>query len=374
MKPRVFLSSIMEGYSDFRLVAKDAITRGGGDPILIEDYPSVFTSPRNACLDGVHSCDILVLLIGLRGGFLAPSKKLVIEEEYEEALRKRMKVFVFIQEGDNDEPSRKFANKVSDYIDGHFRKTFSEVDELGKEIEKSLKPITEGWAGMEYDTSVVDNKLDDPFQINNETSLRFVIMPTRKGEMIDLVDIDTEDFKRNVYDIAHQKGVDLFSYEEAKADPNVEVEHVIYIQNSENRRKSLDVVRLEISISGVIVIDINVSGREKEDSARSVAFSVIHVDLLADCLRKCFGFCAHYFESKDPYKRFEPLAYNVCINGIGYKKIVDKYPQGGVSMGMSGKDREKAFNAPRIIYRNDIMNSEKEMKAVISMLKRRLKD
>ena len=376
MKPRIFVSSIMEQFSEFRSAAREAIARCGGEPTLVEDYPSVSASPRNACLDGVHSCDFLVTIIGVRGGFIAPSGKLVIEEEYEEALRKRIPVLVFVQEGDRDENAQKFVNKVSDYVDGHFRKTFSYSDELGKEIEKSLKPLTEGWTNMEYDTSVIDNKIDESFQINNETSLRFVIMPTRKGEIVDMVDLDTNDFKRMIYDIAHKRGIDLFSYEEAKEDPDVAVDHVIYMQNSQNyRQKGTDVVRLEISTNGLIVIDLNISGREKENNVTSSLFSsVIHVDVLALCLRKSFGFCSQFLEEKDAYKRFDPLAYNVCLNDIGYRQLVNQYPQGSVSMRMCGNSKEKAFDKPRIISRSDLANPDRDVKAAISMLKRRMKE
>src|SRR3989339_377751 len=372
MKARVFVSSIMEGFSEFRSTAREAIARSGGLPILVEDYPSVSVSPRNACLDGVHSSDFLVIIIGLRGGFIAPSGKIVIEEEYEEALRKRIPVLVFVQEGDRDEYAQKFVDKVSDYVDGYFRNTFSDSDELGEGIEKSLKPLTEGWTNMEYDTSVIDNKIEESFQINNETSLRFVIMPTRKGEIVDAVDLDTEDFKRMIYDIAHKRGIDLFSYEEAKEDPDVAVDHVIYFQKSQNRQKGTDIVRLEISTNGLIVIDLNVTGREKENCVTSSLFSaVIHVDALALCLRKSFGFCSQIFEEKDAYKRFDPLAYNVCLNDIGYKQIVNQYPQGSVSMGMGGNNKEKSFDKPRIISRSDLAKPDREVEAVISMLKRR---
>ena len=139
MKPRLFVSSIMEGFSEFRSAVRQAIVRSEGEPVLIEDYPSISTSPRNACLDGVHSCDLLVLIIGLRGGFVAPSGSLVIEEEYAEAIKNRIPVLVFVQDGCRDEPAQALVDKVSDYVDGRFRKTFSTPDELEKLVEESIK-------------------------------------------------------------------------------------------------------------------------------------------------------------------------------------------------------------------------------------------
>ena len=82
---RIFVSSVMTGFETYRIAAKSAIVAANADPILAEDYPSLSSSPRNACLDGVRSCDALILIISDRGGSVAPSGKLVVEEELEEA-------------------------------------------------------------------------------------------------------------------------------------------------------------------------------------------------------------------------------------------------------------------------------------------------
>ncbi|MEW5894463.1 MAG: DUF4062 domain-containing protein [Candidatus Omnitrophota bacterium] len=373
MKPRVFVSSIMEGFSEYRRSAKEAIERSDADPVLIEDFPSASSSPRNACLDGVKSCDFLVLIVGLRGGFVAPSGKLVIEEEYEEAVREKMRVLVFVQEGDRDEGAQKFVNKISNYVDGFYRNSFSNPFKLGEAVEQSLKLLTKGWSDMDNEIHILEEEINEHFNVNNETSLRFAIVPTRKGEVIDPVELDSEDFKRNVYDMAHQRGVDLFSYEKAKEEARIEVDHIIFTQKTVMGHED-DFVCLKISTNGMIVIDINVTGREKERSFSSLSSMVIHVDMLKSCLAKCFSFCNQIMEVKDPYKRFDPLVYNVTLNGIGYRNIVDEYPRGNsITMRTFGEDQEKAFDASRKVSRNDIMHPEKEINAVVSMLKRRVK-
>lgn len=377
MKPRVFVSSIMEGFSEFRSAAKEAIVASECEAVLVEDYPSISDSPRNACLDAVQSCDIFILVIGLRGGYVAPSGKLVIEEEYEEALGK-MPILVFIQEGTRDESTQRFIDKVSDYVDGRFRKTFSNSGELKQTITESLIRTTEGWSDMQYDLSEINNKIDNPYKVGNETTLRFVLMPIRKGEFVDAVDLDTDDFERNIYDIAHQRGIDLFSYKEAKMNPEVEVGHVVYMQNSPDYRGGggEGQIRLEISTGGMVVIDINMTEPDDGNPIVSVLHgSVIHVNSLSISLNKCFKFCAQLFEVKDAYRRFDPLVYNVCLNEMGHKRIVDQYPQGSVSMRMFNAEEEiKAFDEPRKISRNDLLSPEREVMAVISMLKRRTKD
>lgn len=65
--PRVFVSSVAEGFEDYREAAREGIEAAGGEPVLVnEDFPSVPASPRNACLDAVTSSDIYLAIIGER--------------------------------------------------------------------------------------------------------------------------------------------------------------------------------------------------------------------------------------------------------------------------------------------------------------------
>jgi hypothetical protein len=95
-KQRVFVSSVVDGFGQFREAARGAIVAAGGEPVLVnEDLPALATSSRNACLDVIDSCDYFVSIIGSRGGWTAPSGKLVVEEEYEHARARKMPVLAF---------------------------------------------------------------------------------------------------------------------------------------------------------------------------------------------------------------------------------------------------------------------------------------
>ena len=54
-KPRVFVSSVMENFTQHREATRLGIKESGGEPILVEDFPSLMVSSRTACLDGVAS-------------------------------------------------------------------------------------------------------------------------------------------------------------------------------------------------------------------------------------------------------------------------------------------------------------------------------
>lgn len=116
------MSSVVEGFAEFRQAAREAIIAAGGEPVLVnEDFPSPAASSRNACLDAVDSCDFLVSIVGERGGWTAPSGLLVVEEEYQRARRKRIPVLAFLRKGHRDSDAERFARELSDYIDGTFR-------------------------------------------------------------------------------------------------------------------------------------------------------------------------------------------------------------------------------------------------------------
>ena len=110
-RPRVFISSVMEGYAPFRDAAGKGIHQAGADPVRAEDFPAAGHSPRNECLDGVRSADALVLILGERYGFVGPSDNAVTEEEYEEAKRTH-RVLVFLE----DDAFREPRKLVGDFI------------------------------------------------------------------------------------------------------------------------------------------------------------------------------------------------------------------------------------------------------------------
>lgn len=142
--PRVFVSSVVEGFEEYRFAARMAIIAAGGEPILVnEDFPSVHKSSRNACLDAVASADIFALVVGSRGGWQAPSGKLVVEEELEEARKRGLPTIVFIEDVQQDDDAKRLSRTVSDYVEGYFRVRFQGPDGLRSELGRALPTLIE---------------------------------------------------------------------------------------------------------------------------------------------------------------------------------------------------------------------------------------
>ncbi len=120
-RPRIFVSSLMTGYGDIRAATSRAIDRSGCEPVLAEDFPAGTVSPRTACLDGVASCDGIVLILGTRYGEPTAAGISATEEEYREAVRLKKHIFVFLEGGNREPRQQEFVHSVEDYVDGHWR-------------------------------------------------------------------------------------------------------------------------------------------------------------------------------------------------------------------------------------------------------------
>lgn len=375
MRPRVFVSSVMINFSDYREAARKAILAAGGDPVLIEDYPSLPMSSRTACLDGVASCDVYIVIIGKRGGWITPSGKLVVEEEYEEARKKKLIVLAFIQNIEHDQDAKRFIDLISDYVDGVYRPTFDSISDLESLVEKALLPIIQQLKEPKMHSATIHEMLKKSSTIYNEAILRFVIAPERVEEIIDPVSLESKEIKQQLFEIGHSSKVNLFSYERSK-DTKIQIDEIIIAQSDEvHRRDGVDEVRLEINTKGAILIDINVSGRRKEDGYDNLSSSLaILEDDIYISMEKCFAFIDAFFKLRDPYKRYNRFIYNSALKNIGYRTILKELPRhGSYTMGQHSDEIVVAFDKPRLITRSDIENNKNEITAVITLFRRRLK-
>lgn len=375
MRPRVFVSSVMDGFEEHRQAAKRGILSAGGAPVLAEDFPSLSVSSRNACLDGVVSCDIFIAVLGSRGGWSAPSGKLVVEEEYEEALHRRKRILAFIHRCDRDKNGEHLVARVSDYVDGLFRRSYTDVAELESTVAMSLKPLIGQLQKQEVEPAVITERLKNPHRFTSETGLRFVIAPEREDEMVDPIALGSQEFCHRIHEIGHALEVRLFSYDYPKTT-EVGVNEVILCQIDEKyHRQGSEKVRLEVTTRGMIIIDLNVTGRPSTEGHESLAGSLVLLEGdISACLKGCFAFVSAFYQDRDPYLRYDRMVYNVALSGIGMRKLMAKAPQGGsYQMGTHGDAPVNVFDTPRLIKRADLKAPGRETEAVLDLFRRRLR-
>jgi hypothetical protein len=376
MKLRVFVSSVMESFQAYREAARKGIVAAGGEPVLVEDFPSLSISPRTACLDAVASCDIYSVIVGDRGGWSTPSGKLAVEEEYEEALRCKLRIIAFVEAVRRDKEAERLVSRLSDYIDGLFRTTFSGSDQLQELVEKALTPTVKNNVGLEVDAAMINKILKTFFKIGSEGVLRMVFAPERNGQLIDPVALESADLYSHLMEIGHSSKIALFSYDFGKTK-EIGVNEIIITQAHPTRHVELvNVVRLELTSNGILTVDTNITGRvqrgERYDMLNSMV--IAEEDILTE-LTKIFAFTLSLFEKCDPYNRYDKLLYNVTLSNIGHRRLeANPRPKTSYQIPMRPEGIILAFDAPRVITRVDLRAPARELEAIMSFFRRRLRD
>lgn len=373
MKPRVFLSSIVEGFAAYRDAAAAGIRDAGAEPIRVnEDFPALSDSSRNACLDAVASCDALVLVVGPRGGWVAPSGRFVIEEEYDEAIRLGRSVHVFLETTDRDPQTQRFVDRISDFIRGVFRHDYRSVDELRTAVKNALTTFNMS-TNIRMLAEPIAEALGARSDYQHTAMLRMVIASVRDEELLDPLKAHSQEFQDSIIAVGSSAPDPFFGIRKAKEARIVGTTLVIAQTDSGGSNRLPWNSEVRIDRTGLISAETSI-GRSNESGSRfdfGGSLSILTSDLTASC-RSVFQFVAKLLDLIDPFVRHRQLQYNSGIHGLGYRYIVDQAPQGGggVPMRMSGGDKVlAAFDKPRALTRDALTSPEPEVARVVELLK-----
>jgi len=148
---RVFISSVIKGFEEMRVAARNGIETLGHEVIEAEDFSASPQSPQRACLQEARDADAVVLLLGAAYGAPQRSKLSATHEEYLQ-VRDDDKVVVFVQAGVEREPAAaRFLADVQGWEQGHLTETFRTAEELTKRVVRALHRFE-----VERATGVVD--------------------------------------------------------------------------------------------------------------------------------------------------------------------------------------------------------------------------
>jgi hypothetical protein len=376
LRPRVFVSSVVKDFEEYREAVRKGVEDVGGEPVLVnEDFPALSASSRNACLDGVDSSDIYVVIIGERGGWKTPSGKLVVEEEYEQARKRKKPTLAFIQNVKRDAEAERFVNVLSDYIDGVFRPLFDDAAKLRGLVAAALEPVIRQYNNRPMEMAMIQDKLRERDSMLNEARLRFVLAPEREEEVIDVVTLDSPSLRRTLFEIGHAREVGLFLYEYSKTF-EVKIDSLIIFQAALSGHKRNDkMVKLEISSGGFITIDTNVTGRVNRESLHGIgeAYAIVESDVI-ESLQSNFAFANAFYNQFDPYKRHQRFFYNSALGEIGHRKLVAEFKEKS-TITFTNKESgvTPAFDNPRLVTRDELIKPDNEISGTMTMFRRRLK-
>jgi hypothetical protein len=223
---------------------------------------------------------------------------------------------------------------------------------------------------------VIEEPLNNPYRFQSETGLRFILSPEREEEVIDSVYLGSEELKQQIYDIGHSPEVGLFSYNQSKDEAGGIKELIILQSNANDRWGGREDIRLEVKINGIIIIDVNITGKKNEEQSNEWlnSFALIEGDISAG-LSICFSFTNAFWEARDLYKRYNRFFYNAALSNIGTRQLMPEAPKDSrqsFTLGQYGDEVVAAFESPRIISRDEVINHDKQIRDTLTMFCRRL--
>lgn len=136
---KIFVSSLISGFEPLRAAARSAILALGHEPVMAEDFGAKPASPQVACLQGLRSADLVVLILGERYGAVPPGSKVSpTHEEYLEA-RETKEILLFVHEGVAPEPAQEaLLREAQGWRGGLFRAGFRAADDLRDAVTRAI--------------------------------------------------------------------------------------------------------------------------------------------------------------------------------------------------------------------------------------------
>lgn len=135
---RIFISSLIGGFEAERLATKAAIVTLRHEPIMAEEFGAQPNSPQVACLQGLRTADLVILILGERYGQPQASGLSATHEEYREAKTSK-RILAFVHEGISPEPAQLgFIEEVQNWEGGLFRQSYTDVENLRTLVTRAL--------------------------------------------------------------------------------------------------------------------------------------------------------------------------------------------------------------------------------------------
>jgi len=140
---KVFLSSVRRGLETERDCLPGLIRAIGHEPLSFEEFSAQPVPSREACLRGVQSADVYLLLLGPCYGDPLPETGLSpTHEEYTAALVKGIPRLAFRKAGvDFERAQIEFAKEVESYSTGLFRANFTDAVDLQAKVAAALRDL-----------------------------------------------------------------------------------------------------------------------------------------------------------------------------------------------------------------------------------------
>lgn len=365
----------MDGYADYRDAAAQGIRDAGHDPIRVEDFPSDTASPRNSCLDGVGSADVLVLLLFERYGFVTPSGKSATEEEYDEAKRCHKKIFVFRQTGVSfDHQQNAFVKKVEDYVTGHHRTPFHDPASLRSAVKRTMNVAKKQDMSRQASKAAarLNAMISPPQDANGNVWVHSVWTTGRDGEDIDIMEMDGSEYKRTIQRMARDDEQPLLS-DSCKSRSELRETEFTLTQMTDDDATCPKVV-LKICRNWTLSIQQQVIYSCRDDYTDDfLAVSCLKPSDVKMLLTSAWGFASKWWNENDKYRKHDVLYCNTILYHW-QDRLFTEHPTNEVPMSFGNLGPLQVFAEPRPLSRQNLDEPSSEIERVLKVVELRIRE
>lgn len=339
IRPRVMVSSVVWGFEAERDAARAGIIAAGGEPVLVnEDFPAIPETPRTVCLDAVASSDIYLCIVGERGGFRAPSGKTVVQEEFEEAKRRKLSVLVFVKSGEHDAEAAALLKVLEDYVGGRFRREFNSPEELQRQVSEALGALLAPMRMPETDPGELKAEMLATRDEAEGPYLKVVLAPERREEVIDPRQLGRGDLGHRILEMGHSQAVGLFSFGHA-TDSDLRGDCLKIRKRGAGHNPS-DITVVKIRENGWLSVSAHLNSPSSGHSTDFTSMFVLAEENIEDAFRRILRFSTAFYDLIDEHQRYSSLLMMVGLGDLGYRSI-ERNPvprSGGIMRGMGASE------------------------------------
>lgn len=310
---KVFISSVIGGFEQYRDAAVSAVQSLGHNPIRAEDYGASPASPQQVCLQGVRDSQVVVLLMGRRYGAKQGAGISATHEEYREARHEGKDMLAFVQQGVAPEPDQQeFIREVQDWGSGLYTETFTTTEGLRDAVIRRLHEMELARAAGQVDEQELLSRAQASFPERHQAqspTLYVTVSGAPRRQVISPAELEQEDLQRKIVAIASTQGYSIFDFR-GQTRPTIRENALVLEQ---------DQAAIALDELGTVMVRQSAQNRERNSLTPGANFLTLDEGVVRERLERALRFAGTVLDDVDAVRRLTDIAIVARLIGASYQ-------------------------------------------------------
>jgi len=361
---KVFISSVIEGFEDYRRAARRAVELTENAPVMAEDFGATPDSPQEACLQGVRESDLFLVLVGPRYGEPTKAGMSATEEEFEQAQQHRLPI-IPLKTTESLEPQQEdFLRRIApSWEEGSTYSRFTSPEDLKDAVVKALSHTARQGNSTHPGEQAFAGILDAVSSDREDVGLAFAFVPSPSKVGVPLGEVEQ----------LGQLVVALSTRLDAVVDGDLHLgEKTVDLR----RKDDVDAAFGAVVVENDLTAGVGIGLRNERRDGNALDFHYVDENGLRSAITKCVQFVSMLLREVDTQNTIRGGWIQCKIWGLQYKEIapLPEEPVSSVTVPTEGPDELLFPSEPyRVIFR-DMTDAEALASVLVGILERRVAD